>query len=139
MPSTQFKNDLGDILFWSCCRIHFSLSHYVPRFSRIDPLDGQGRYVWQIVRSRDQRPVSSVQSHALRVQSPKSSVQNPESNCCVQSSWIPVCHVFLVKILHLLFLEKNICYICKTPKNFFLQWYTKHYIILTENCSTHFL
>ena len=139
MPSTQFRNDLGDILLCSWCRIHFSLSHYVPIFSRIHPLGGQGRHVWRIVRSRDQRSVSSVQSHALRVQSPKSSVQSPESNSCVQSPGISVCHVFLVKILYLLFLEKKICYICKTPKNFFLQWYTNHYIILTGNCSTHFL
>ena len=45
-------------------------------------------------------------------------------------------HLLLVKILHLIFLEKKLLYF---PENCFWHWYTKDYIILTEHFSTYFL
>ena len=42
----------------------------------------------------------------------------------------------LVKILHLLFLEKKLLHL---PENCFEHWYTKHYKISTKNYSTYFL
>ena len=44
-------------------------------------------------------------------------------------------HLLLVKILHLLLLEKKLLYF---PEDCFWHWYTKDYIILTEHFSTYF-
>ena len=66
----QSRNNLGYTLLSSHCTRHFSLPHHAPIFSRIHPLDGQGRHIWRIVRSRVQSPVSRVQclTPASRVQ-----------------------------------------------------------------------
>ena len=50
---------------------HFSLPHHAPTFSRIYPLNGQGRHVWQIVRqpSRHHHPQTnnlSTANHKIR-------------------------------------------------------------------------
>ena len=76
MPAPQYRTDLGHTLLSSHCTRGFSLAHDAPIFSRIHPLGGQGRHVWQIVRSR-------VQSPAFRVQHLEFSVQSPESTPCL--------------------------------------------------------
>ena len=48
----QSRTDLGHIPLSSRCARHFSLPHHAPIFSRIHPLDGQGRHVWQIARQQ---------------------------------------------------------------------------------------
>ena len=46
-----------------------------------------------------QRPESSVQSPASRVQHPESSVQSPASNSCVQSPGILVCDIIADSVI----------------------------------------
>ena len=110
MPLPRSRTDFEHILLSSRCKRHFSLPHHALMFSSIYPPGGQGRHVWQIVRTRFQSLKPSVQSPAFSVQRSESSVQSsasrvqrPESNFQslassvpgpefrVQSPGIPVC------------------------------------------------